>query len=75
MSQYGRYDKPLRGARGREATSQVRRSIGRENGGFGIRLTGASSYENNVVELNTGGTISGGTQTGSNLCDGNMTCP
>ena len=41
-------------------------------------LTGGFSdgaYRENVIDNNTGGTVSGGVDLGANMCDGNTTCP
>ena len=45
------------------------------NGGAGIQLIGGSGYTDNVVNNNTGGTIVGGVEMGTNVCDTDTTCP
>ncbi len=47
----------------------------RNNTGVGLRLGGGTSYSQNVVDSNTGGTVVGGVQMGTNVCNGNTTCP
>jgi len=44
------------------------------NSGNGIALGAGAGYGNNVVN-NNGGTIAGGVEMGTNVCDGNTTCP
>jgi hypothetical protein len=55
------------------ASSLVRDSVARLNGGFG--LSGGAPYVGNVIDGNTAGTVAGGFQMGINACDGNTTCP
>lgn len=45
------------------------------NTGFGLNLFSGTAYSNNLVEGNSGGTVSGGVQSGVNVCNGNTTCP
>ena len=45
------------------------------NGGFGIVMGAGSGYGGNLIGNNTGGTASGGVQMGTNVCNGNTTCP
>jgi len=45
------------------------------NTGFGLRLTAADGYGHNVINNNTGGTVTGGIQIDTNVCNGNTTCP
>ncbi len=47
----------------------------RSNGGFGLNLTGNAGYQENVITLNTAGTVSGGVNLGSNSCNSTATCP
>jgi hypothetical protein len=47
----------------------------RNNTGVGLRLGAATGYSQNVVDSNTAGTVVGGVQMGTNICDGNTTCP
>ena len=42
---------------------------------IGLSLQSGSGYANNVITGNNGGTVSGGIQTGANVCDGDTTCP
>jgi hypothetical protein len=44
------------------------------NSGNGMSLGAGVGYGNNVVNSN-GGTIAGGVEMGTNVCDGNTTCP
>ena len=44
------------------------------NTGNAIRLQPGSGYANNVIG-NNGGTVVGGIQMGTNVCDGSTTCP
>lgn len=46
----------------------------RDNTGTGLVLGLATGYANNVVTLN-GGTVSGGIQIGTNVCDADTVCP
>jgi hypothetical protein len=45
------------------------------NADFGMRLGFSVAYSQNMVRENTNGTITGGVATGTNLCNGNTTCP
>lgn len=45
------------------------------NTGFGLRLSSGTGYSENSVNSNTGGTVSSGIAIGTNLCNGNTTCP
>jgi hypothetical protein len=45
------------------------------NGNFGLVLGSNSGYANNVITVNTGGTVSGGVEIGGNVCDTNAICP
>jgi hypothetical protein len=44
------------------------------NTGFGMVLSSAG-YAQNVIRSNTGGTVSGGVQMGTNVCDDDTSCP
>jgi hypothetical protein len=46
-----------------------------DNTGVGHVLGAGSGYVGNVIDSNRGGTVSGGIQMGTNVCDGNTTCP
>ncbi len=43
------------------------------NGGFGLRLGAGAIYRNNVI--NGGSTVTGGLNTGGNLCNVSFVCP
>jgi hypothetical protein len=59
-----------------QAGSQVAGSLAADNGGFGLVLGPAGSgYTASVIENNALGTVSGGTETGSNACNGAVSCP
>jgi hypothetical protein len=45
------------------------------NSAFGLVLGSNSGYAQNVITVNTGGTVSGGIEIGENVCDTNTTCP
>jgi len=45
------------------------------NSGVGLVLGANSGYAQNVIDSNAGGTVSGGIEMGTNVCDGNTTCP
>lgn len=46
------------------------------NGGFGLNFGGSNGgYANNVIRLNSFGTVSGGTDMGHNVCELSTTCP
>ena len=45
------------------------------NGGIGLSLSADSVYSQNVINSNAGGTVLNGVQMGTNVCDGNTTCP
>ena len=47
----------------------------RNNGGAGLAVGSLSGYANNVLSGNAGGTVSGGTEIGTNLCNGSTICP
>ncbi len=53
----------------------VRENITRSNTGFGLNLEPDTPYIGNVVDNNTGGTVSGGLPLGVNSCDGTASCP
>jgi hypothetical protein len=44
------------------------------NGDFGLFLS-SGGYTDNVIIGNLGGTVSGGVEMGTNVCDGTTTCP
>lgn len=46
-----------------------------DNAGYGLNLSINSAYSSVVVNDNDSGTISGGTELGQNVCNGNTTCP
>ena len=52
----------------------VTRNVTFGNTGTGLVLGAGTGYERNVINSN-GGTVSGGIQMGTNVCDGNTTCP
>jgi len=46
------------------------------NGGYGLSLgSPTTGYANNAVSTNSGGTVSGGTDMGHNVCNSTTTCP
>ncbi|WP_220337214.1 right-handed parallel beta-helix repeat-containing protein [Wenzhouxiangella sp. 15181] len=47
----------------------------RLNAGWGLQLSDGSGYRDNVILDNQTGTVSGGTEIDTNLCDGDTTCP
>lgn len=47
----------------------------RVNAGLGLQLSNDSGYRNNVIVDNQSGTVSGGIEVGTNLCNGDTTCP
>lgn len=48
----------------------------RGNSGFGLRFNSNSSgYSSNAIGANTGGTVTFGRDTGSNVCETSTTCP
>jgi hypothetical protein len=47
----------------------------RDNSGIGLNLGSNTGYTNNVITSNSGGTVSGGIQMGTNLCNTSTTCP
>lgn len=57
----------------------VRGNVARQNTGVGLYLAPTSGtatpYQDNVVELNAGGTVTSGVNMGGNSCDGRTTCP
>jgi hypothetical protein len=56
--------------------SNVQRNTVAENAGYGLRITGAgTAYRENQIGTNTLGTVLGGVNTGSNLCNGSGICP
>ncbi len=55
--------------------SSVRANTVRDNTGVGLRLGAATGYSQNVIDSNTAGTVVGGVQMGTNVCDGTTTCP
>lgn len=57
------------------SSSSVRENMVSDNSGVGLRLSAGTGYSQNVVDSNTGGTVISGIQIGTNLCDGNTTCP
>jgi hypothetical protein len=56
------------------AGSQILDSVASGNTGTGLVLGAQSGFVGNVMTLN-GATVSGGVQTGTNLCNGVTTCP
>jgi hypothetical protein len=44
------------------------------NSGNGLRMQSGAGYANNVIG-NNGGTVVGGVEMGTNICDGTTTCP
>lgn len=59
-----------------ESGSTVQRNTARGNTSFGLNLfASGSSYRENTVTDNDGGTVSGGIDMGSNSCNGTTTCP
>jgi hypothetical protein len=46
----------------------------KDNTAWGLIMTGGAYVGNNLLS-NGSGTVQNGTQLGSNLCDGNKTCP
>ena len=60
------------------AGSTVSGNTVRGNTGYGLMFFGPqnSAYSENVISINTAGTVFGaGVQFGQNLCSGNTTCP
>ena len=57
------------------ATCTVLGNKVQSSGGFGLALGTHSGYANNVLFANSGGTVSGGIQLGTNMCGSNTTCP
>ncbi len=56
--------------------SNVQRNTVAENAGYGLRITGTgTAYRENQIGTNTLGTVLGGVNTGSNLCNGSGICP
>jgi hypothetical protein len=55
--------------------SNARNAYSVANTGPGMAITAAGGYGECVVESNTGGTVSGGTPLGGNLCDSSTSCP
>lgn len=61
--------------------SLVASNVMRTSGGFGLFFFGSqSAYRGNTISENTGGTVgfgpdSSAVNTGSNVCDGSLTCP
>jgi hypothetical protein len=47
----------------------------RSNTGYGLDLGPTTGYARNSINDNTGGTVDDGIQVGTNICDGNTTCP
>jgi hypothetical protein len=45
------------------------------NTGFGLNLGSGSGYADNSIYNNTAGTVFSGVEMGTNVCDGNTTCP
>ena len=45
------------------------------NSGYGLNLRAESGYADNVISGNSTGTVLGGVEMGTNVCDGNTTCP
>jgi hypothetical protein len=56
-------------------SSNARHTYAVANTGPGMTITASGGYGECVVEGNTGGTVSGGTPLGGNLCDSSTTCP
>jgi hypothetical protein len=54
--------------------SVVTNNVVRNGTGVGLSLDATTGYSQNVVDSN-GGTVVGGVQMGTNVCDGNTTCP
>jgi hypothetical protein len=67
------------GADGIRAISgcNVHRNTARSNGGYGLNLGSQSAYRDNVITINTAGTVLGATAVdmGGNSCNGTATCP
>lgn len=55
--------------------SLVRNNTSRFNQGFGLLMLNGSAYSGNVMTANIGGDVSGGVQTGPNLCNNSNLCP
>jgi len=53
----------------------VQGNVLRGNGAFGLDLSIGSTYLENTITGNTGGTATGGLDMGANSCNGNSTCP
>ena len=47
----------------------------RSNTGFGLDLSFETGFANNSINSNTAGTVTGGVAMGTNICNGNTTCP
>ena len=45
------------------------------NGDFGLRLGGTAGYAGNVIVGNSDGTVDGGVEIGTNVCQTDTTCP
>jgi hypothetical protein len=58
-----------------DTNSSVVGNTAPQNTGFGLVMGNGTGYVNNVVNSNTGGTVSGGVQMGANVCNGDTTCP
>ena len=50
-------------------------TIGNGNRGIHFGTSSGGGYAQNIIAGNTIGTVSGGVEMGTNLCDGNTTCP
>ena len=59
---------------GMEAGTVIGNTVA-DNSGLGLVLGANQGYANNVINGNTMGTVAGGVQMGTNVCDGNTTCP
>jgi hypothetical protein len=58
------------------STCLVTNNVITGNSGVGLNFGDTTSgYQNNIISSNTGGTVTGGTQLGSNVCGSSSTCP
>ncbi len=57
------------------APALVRNNLVINNLGFGLNLEPETGYSGNTIYGNSAGTVSGGTQMGTNLCNGSTGCP
>ena len=57
--------------------STVTSNSARQNGAYGLDLAAGlgSGYSGNTIDGNTTGTVTGGVEMGTNVCDANTTCP